>query len=133
MSKEIHNDVLTSKFIEFSKYQSRDEETTGISLRQIDLWLRQASILDMNHVTPTDTGTIFFKFGTRTINFQQFLQFLRDLVSVSGHALSDILKKLEYCEEPMEVEEHDFCEIETISTRSRTSKKNYLSDLMKDI
>ncbi|XP_045462814.1 tubulin polymerization-promoting protein homolog [Harmonia axyridis] len=101
MSMENQNETnLRTKFIEFSEYKSKENDTNGISLKQLDLWLEQARILDMNRITTTDTGILFLKFGTRRMDFQQFLLFLRKLAAQSGDNLTDIFEKLAKCEKP---------------------------------
>lgn len=58
----VYEKILKKKFDEFSKHESKEEHSYGITLRQLDKWLDQAEILDMNKITTTDTGMLFFKF-----------------------------------------------------------------------
>ncbi|KAL3284226.1 hypothetical protein HHI36_018389 [Cryptolaemus montrouzieri] len=98
---DVHIDVsLKRQFFEFSIFQSSDTKAECISLRQIDRWLKQAGILDMNKITTTYTGMLFSEFGSTSMDYQSFLNFLEKLIEEKGENPDDIFKKLVKCGKP---------------------------------
>ncbi|OXU24814.1 hypothetical protein TSAR_016593 [Trichomalopsis sarcophagae] len=81
---------------------SREMNVKLLPLSQIDKWLYKAQILDLHNVTTTDTGLCFFKFRKRAINYEEFLEYIRDLANIKKLKLDDIKHKLRTCALPAE-------------------------------
>ncbi|KAK9876671.1 hypothetical protein WA026_014049 [Henosepilachna vigintioctopunctata] len=75
---------LKHQFKNFSKFGDPDSEGSTLTNTQVDRWLTQAEIIDMDTVTTTHTGVCFNKFKTRRINFRMFQDFLQDLADQVG-------------------------------------------------
>ena len=71
-----------------------------LPLSQRDDWPRKAAILDSRNVTTTDTGLLLFKFRKRAINYEQFLQYIRELAETKDLDLDEVKEKLQSCPKP---------------------------------
>jgi hypothetical protein len=78
-----------------------------IPLSQCDQWFLSAQILDMNHITTTDTGLCFFKFRKRAINYEQFLKYINDLADTKKLDMDILMHKLQTCIKPDSIIEKD--------------------------
>ncbi|KAK5642658.1 hypothetical protein RI129_008825 [Pyrocoelia pectoralis] len=94
------NTVLKQQFQHFSKYGAKGTDGSKITLTNTDYWLRQAKILDDKKVTFTDTGVLFNKSRSRTITFEQFLQFLEDLSALKNVDVINFHTQLTECGMP---------------------------------
>lgn len=80
---------------------SRAKEESLLPLSQIDQWLKDANILDMENLTTTETGLLFFKIRTRAIPYETFLVFLRDLAKLKNLNLQELREKLLLSKKPV--------------------------------
>ena len=76
-----------------------------LPLSQIDVWMREAHVLDMDKVTTTDIGLCFFKFRKRAINYEEFLEYIEDLANTKQYDLEEMKNKLLTCNKPLRPED----------------------------
>ncbi|KAL3266929.1 hypothetical protein HHI36_011079 [Cryptolaemus montrouzieri] len=88
---------LKHQFKNFSKFGDEESDGTSMTISQVDRWLLQANIIDMDHVTTTNTGVCFNKFRIRKLNFKLFQEFLQDLANDVGGDFDDFKERLENC------------------------------------
>ncbi|KAB0796792.1 hypothetical protein PPYR_10853 [Photinus pyralis] len=94
------NVTLKQQFEFFARYGAKGTDGDKITLTNTDYWLRQAKILDDRKVTLTDTGVCFNKMRSRTITFQQFMEFLDDLSTLKKLDMQNLQTQLTECGMP---------------------------------
>ncbi|KAL7287471.1 hypothetical protein TKK_0018572 [Trichogramma kaykai] len=71
-----------------------------LPLSQSDQWLKDAEILDMKRLTTTDTGTCFFKFRKRALDWDEYQRYLQDLAKLRNLNLNEMRHKMQCCPLP---------------------------------
>ncbi|XP_065335422.1 tubulin polymerization-promoting protein homolog [Cloeon dipterum] len=98
--KSTGGNKFKENFRAFSKFGDTKSDGKLITLSQSDKWMKQASVIDKNGITTTDTGIHFKKFKSLKINLADYEKFIAELAKAKKMEAEDIKKKMAECGAP---------------------------------
>lgn len=92
--------TLQSQFVAFAKFRNLENAGTHIGLHQINMWLKQAGVIQVRQLTRTDTGFCYFHFKKCKLNFDEYKEFIELLANRKRLSAKDMIDKLVNCGPP---------------------------------
>jgi len=94
--------LLKDKFKLFSKFSDKSSDGSTIKLSQSDKWFKEAGIIKVKGISPTDTSIAFRKISKRAlkINFLEWNRFLDEIARAKMIDGNKIRNKLVACGDP---------------------------------
>ncbi|KAF5305595.1 hypothetical protein FQR65_LT07675 [Abscondita terminalis] len=89
--------TLHTQFVAFASFGDINANGERIKLPNVDMWLKQAKILDELNLSHTDTGLCFMKMKKSSLTYHEFVKFLDDLASYKSVDVGEIKIKLREC------------------------------------
>ncbi|XP_022249757.1 TPPP family protein CG45057-like, partial [Limulus polyphemus] len=89
-------------FVTFAKFGDSKNAGDAITLSNSDKWFKQAKVIDGKKITTTDTGIYFKQVAKvkKTLNLNEYNQFLENIARNKKMDVADIKKKLSSCGSP---------------------------------
>ncbi|XP_063241499.1 tubulin polymerization-promoting protein homolog [Bacillus rossius redtenbacheri] len=87
------DEALKATFTAFSQFGNTRSDGSTMTLSQSDKWMKEAKVIDRK-LTATDTAIAFQKFKSKTLTFDQYLDFIEDLAKSKGVNPQELKSKL---------------------------------------
>jgi len=117
--------LLKDKFKLFSKFSDKSSDGSTIKLSQSDKWFKEAGLMKVKGISPTDTSIAFRKISKRAlkINFLEWNRFLDEIARAKMIDGNKIRNKLVACGDPCSYPSRSWTAQKNNSERSVNDRK----------